>query len=340
MGRASARHVLCWFVCLALLALPSIPVDAQTGPNLPAGFRSDVYVSGLNSPTAMAFGPDLKLYAAQQGGQILAIGSGRVVTVASGFNTPLGLAWHNHKLYVSSMGRVSTLTPSNGFRSFHRHDIVTGLPVGRHQNDGMAFNRGWMYLGVGTTCDACAESDRRSGTIMRFYGNGTHAQIFARGLRNPYGLAFQPHTNQLYVDDNGRDDHDDQVPDELNLVVRGGNYGWPNCWGNGLGSNCRGTIPPVASLPAHAAVTGLCFYTGRAFPARFRGNAFIAEWGATIGAAYTGHVVQDARFVGNRVVVSNFATGLSHPSAVIPARDGSLLISDYGTGIIWHVTAG
>jgi len=324
---------------LLLLAVESRQAAAQAGRGLPSGFRADVYASGLLHPTAMAFGPDLRLYVAEADGSILAIGNHRIVKVASGFATPLGLAWYGGALYVSWTGRISRLTPLHSSGSFGRRDVVVGLPTGRHQNDAVVFHGGWMYVGVGTTCDACRESDPRSGTIMRFRPDGTQPQIVAHGLRNPFGLAFRPGTNQLYATDNGRDDHDDQVPDELNLIVQGGKYGWPDCWGRNGGTHCAGTIPPVADFEPHASADGIAFYTGRSFLPRYRGDAFVAEWGATVGGVDTGHIVKDVHFTGNRVTVSTFATGFDHPIAVVGARDGSLLVADYGTGIIWHITA-
>jgi len=335
-----------FLTCLAAIVLSMVSVagsaaaPAQSGPNLPPGFRANVYVNGLSNPTAMSFGPDKRLYVSQLDGTILAIGNRRVVTVASGFNTPLGIGWNRGLLYVSSTGKVTTLRPDRTYAHFARRDIITGIPTGRHQNDGMVFSHGWMYLGVGSTCDACVETDRRSATIMRFYLDGSHAQVYARGMRNPYGLALQRGSGALYVTDNGRDDHDDQVPDELNRVVQGGNYGFPDCWGRGGGTHCGGTIAPVALLPPHSSADGIAFYSGRTFPSRYRGDAFVAEYGATVGARATGHVVQDAHFAGGRVTVTDFATGLSHPLAVTPARDGSLLIADWGTGTIWHVQYG
>ncbi|MGI8825733.1 MAG: PQQ-dependent sugar dehydrogenase [Chloroflexota bacterium] len=325
---------------LAALAVPKAQTLALgAGVIVPPGFRVDLYAGGLTSPTAMSFGPDKRLYVSQADGHILAIGNHRIVRVASGFATPLGLTWYGRRLFVSSTGTVSTLTPSRGFSRFARRDIITGLPTGRHQNDGLVFHGGWIYLGVGSTCDACRERNPRSATIMRFRPDGTRGQIYAHGLRNPYGLAIQPGTGRLYATDNGRDDHDDQVPDELNRIVPGGRYAFPSCWGNGGGTGCRGTIAPVALFEPHSSADGLCFYSGRTFPARYRGDAFVAEWGATVGAAATGHRVKDVHFSSNRVTTSDFATGLQHPLAVVNARDGSLLIADYGTGIIWHVHA-
>src|SRR5947209_2592648 len=164
MYRRIVRMAVAW----SLLGVVLFPLEAQaqTGPTLPAGFRATVAASGLATPTAMAIGPDGRLYVAQENGVIRAVGRAGIATVASGFTIPLGLAWHKHKLYVSWTGAVSTLTPSRTYATFTRRTIVSGLPTGKHQNDSMAFRGGWMYLGVGSTCNACAEADRRSATIM------------------------------------------------------------------------------------------------------------------------------------------------------------------------------
>jgi glucose/arabinose dehydrogenase len=63
----------------------------------------------------------------------------------------------------------------------------------------------------------------------------------------------------------------------------------------------------------------------------------VAEWGDDVTSLGTGHRVKDVHFAGKRVTVSDFATGLSHPVAVAVAPDSSLLIADWGTGIIWRV---
>src|SRR5581483_2285563 len=145
-----------------------------------------------------------------------------ITTVATGLNNPLGLAWYNNTLYVSTLGQISTITPNASYTQFSAPNvIVSGIPTGQHQNDEIAFNQGWLYMGVGSTCDACTESDARSATIMRFKPDGSNAQIFASGLRNPFGLAVRPATGQLYATDNGRNDQGDSVPDELNAIVAG-----------------------------------------------------------------------------------------------------------------------
>ncbi|GAC1442620.1 MAG: hypothetical protein NVSMB52_00010 [Chloroflexota bacterium] len=174
---------------------------------------------------------------------------------------------------------------------------------------------------------------------MRYHDDGSHGEVYATGLRNPYGLAFQPATNQLYATENGRDDYGNSVPDELNHIVQGGNYGWPDCWGNGGGSHCSGTIAPAAVFEPHSSADGIAFYTGYTFPRSYRGDAFVAEWGDIVNNADTGHRVKRVHFSNTSVTVSDFATGFSHPLAVANAPGGVLLVADYGTGIVWSIGA-
>src|SRR5579872_7347889 len=309
------------WVSVALSYLPGRDAIARTALGVPSGFHEGIYAQGLTNPTALAVGPDRRVYVAEQAGTIVAIGAGGSTVIASGFATILGLAWYRHELYVSSTGQVAVLVPSSGYRTFAARVIVSGLPTGKHQNDGVAFEGGWMYVGVGSTCNACRESDPRSATIMRFRPDGSRAQIFARGLRNPYGLAFRPATGLLYATDNGRDDHGNSVPDELNLMRQGGNYGWPDCWGRGGGTRCQGTIAPVALFEPHASADGIVFYAGATYPRRYRGDAFVAEWGDDVTSLGTGHIVKDVHFSGSGVRVTTFATGFVHPVAVAVAPD-------------------
>jgi glucose/arabinose dehydrogenase len=340
MNRLGIRAVA-MLTCLAVVCAVPGRSAAQTGLSVPPGFHATVYAENVSGVTAMSIGPDRRLYAAVQSGAVVSIGSGSRRTVATVSGVPLGLAWHAGRLYVSYTGSIAALTPNRAFTSFTLHVLVTGLPTGVHQNDGLAFNGAWMYVGVGSTCNACVESDPRSATIMRFHLDGSHGQVFARGLRNPYGLAIQPGTGRLYATDNGRDDYDDQVPDELNLIVRNGRYGWPNCWGKrqGLVAGCAQTRPAVIDFEPHASADGLIFYRGTAFPPAYRHDAFVAEYGQTVGVGTNGHRVKWVHLSGSGGTYGDFVTGLSHPVALTEARNGSVLVGDFGTGIIWRISA-
>jgi glucose/arabinose dehydrogenase len=322
-------------------AAPGQLVDAGQGIGTPPGFRVTRFAEGLRQPTRMVFGPDGRLFVAEAGGAIMAIrGQGAApVAYAAGFRSPLGLAWRGNDLYVSSLGKIS-LVRGPGVSP---EDLVTGLPNDRHQNGAAVFGPdGRLYVGIGSTCDACEEKDPRSATIMSFTAAGGDGLVVARGLRNPYGLAFHPETGELYATDNGRDDRGDQVPDELNLIRAGAHYGWPGCYGAGRGEKCADTAPPLVELEPHASADGLTFYTGGTFPVDFRLNAFIAEWGANAGSAGRKVVrVVLRRDAGAPQGVSgaaqDFAAGFDRPIDVAVAPDGSLLVADYGRGVIYRI---
>ena len=145
------------------------PAPALT---VPAGWTAERYATGLTRPTALAFGPDGRLYVAQETGQIVVVGVGSAKprVLARGFHTPLGLAWHGPRLLVSSQGRLDSLNLQGG-RLVARRTLVRGLPFGRHQQDNVVIGRdGRLYFGSGSTCDACAErtaAARRSSRCVR-----------------------------------------------------------------------------------------------------------------------------------------------------------------------------
>ncbi len=328
-------------------------LPAAAGIQVPAGLRATVFAQGLNLPTSLVFGPDGRLYVGQQDGTVLAIqdqgGSGsspdQVARVGNGL---LGIAFRpaSGDLYLSTTGRVLMAQRGQGGVYSTPRVLVDNLPTGRHQNDEIAFSPdgAFFYLGVGSTCDACVEQDPQSASIMRFRADGTAAQVYAHGLRNPFGLATHPQTGELFATDNGRDAPVTGVPDEVNVIVEGGRYGWPDCWGIGKGTNCQGTIAPIVELQEHSSADGIAFYTGTSFPASYRGNLFVAEWGANVPLPGIGKRVE--RIALDQVAgkwqgtASVFATGFDHPLALaVNPSDGSLFVADHGTGIIYRIAA-
>ena len=321
------------------------------GIQLPPGFRAYVHADGLNRPTSLAFDPDGRLYVAQQNGSIVVVedqigpGTFRQVTNVGGGAT-LGIAFRpgTRDLYISISGRVYLARGTADGAFSEPKIIVQDIPTGRHQNDEIAFTPDgqFFFLGVGSTCDACNERDPRSASIMRISADGTAQEVYARGTRNPFGVAIHPQTGELFSTDNGRDNPVNGVPDELNVIVKDGNYGWPDCWGQGKGSNCNGTIFPVAEFQEHSFANGLTFYTGGNFPAEYRNNVFVALWGGNAPIPTIGKRVE--RVVLTKVngkwqgKVSVFATGFDHPLAVaVGPRDGALYVADHGSGVVYRI---
>lgn len=302
------------------------------GITVPSGFRAEIYASGLRRPTALAFGPDGLLYATQERGEVVAVGSGstRPRVAARGFKTPLGLAWQGRTLFVSAQGSLARLT-LRGRLLTGRRTIVAGLPYGRHQQDNVVVGPdGRLYLGSGSTCDACRERDPRSATILSLRPDGSDLRLFATGLRNPFGLAFQPRTGRLFVSVNNRDDLGRFEPAEAIVVARkGARYGWPNCWPSWrlrrLIGSCAGVTRPLAYLEPHSSANGIAFW---------RGSLYVAEWGQYLSSRFGRKVVQVNPSTGRTRL---FADGFDHPLAVAVEPEGGLLVSDWGRGVIYRI---
>jgi glucose/arabinose dehydrogenase len=301
---------------------------------LPAGFSAEIYATGLKRPTAFAFGPDGLLYATQETGEVVAVGRGpgKPRVLARGFPTPLGLTWDGSNLFVSAQGSLHRLVV-RGRRVVSRRAIVTKLPFGRHQQDTVVIGPdGRLYLGSGSTCDACREKDPRSGVILSLEPDGTDVRIEARGLRNPYGLAFRPGTGRLYVSDNGRDDLGDTEPAETIVVFkRGADYGWPDCWASWrqrrLAGRCGGVTGPVAYLEPHSSANSLAFW---------RGGLMVTEWGQYLSERWGRKLVRVDIGSGR---ATTFATGFDHPLGLaVEPKAGGLLVGDWGRGVIYRIT--
>lgn len=317
--------------------------------NLPEGFVGEVWLDDVRLPTAFAFDDQDRLYIATEEGDLLRVtgpAAGatptEVVTVAEGIFVPLGLAFYDGALYISSRGEITKFTDEDGDGEPDTFQtIINDIPApGNHQNNGPAIGPdGKLYVPVGSTCDACGQEDERNAAVLRFNLDGSHPEVFARGLRNVYQLAFHPDDGTLWGADNGRDDQGYAVPEELNLIVEGGVYGWPSCWGSGGGAGCEGTIPPVVDLPSRSSADGLVFYTGSQFPEEYSNNIFVTLWGAGDGS--TGKIVVRIELTkaGDRYSarVSNFATGFKRPLPIIVAPDGSILVGDHGANRVLRI---
>jgi glucose/arabinose dehydrogenase len=346
---ASARHTATPSPTAAPTPTP-LPPPPNLTPNggiaVPAGFTAYIYAQGLGATTAMAFGPDGRLYVLSGAGSLSVVpspGAGPQ-TLLSGLPTALGLAWRDNNLYLSVRGSVRAYQLTNGALS-GRGTVVGGLPVGRHQNDWiLPMPNGDFLLGVGSTCDVCSESDPRSASVLRFHSDWSYAGVVVRGSRNPYGLALRASSGDAYVTINGQDNLGAQPADHLIRVAAGVDAGWPHCWpaypDGGLRGSCAGVTPPVAVFTPHTSADGIVFYDASEFGADYAENAFVTEWGTNAGGPSGRRVVRVALSgsgASEHGQVTDFATGFSHPLAITRAPDGGLLVGDYGTGMIAEI---
>jgi len=361
--------------CLALALIALLagctrpPAAAQAPPGVsglrvPPGFRVTLFASGLGRARFLAFDPQGRLMVCDLGGgRVLTLPDAnrdgradRTLVFASGLSLPHSLAWHQGRAYVAGGGQVVVLTDANrdGVAE-SRRVIVSDLPTGGvHVTRTIVFSPDgrYFYVSVGSSTNVSPERDRRRAAVLRFAADGTHQQIFATGLRNSVGLAFHPDTGVLWGTDNGRDWlGDDLPPDEINLLRQGGFYGWPYYYGDNVPDPAFSRrpppgLPPALKLQAHSAPLGLCFYTGRQFPAEYRGDAFVCFHGSWNRRQPTGYKIVRVRVrQGRPVSYEDFLTGFlsgreasGRPVDVRMGPDGALYFSDDQGGRIFRIT--
>jgi len=322
----------------ALLLAPSAgapPVKIS----VPPGYRVTTFAAGLQDPTAMAWGPDGRLYVTEDTGLLVVAerGSRKPVVVARSLRTPLGLVWRGRTLFVSEQGRLTRFGLRGSELRNHRV-VIGGLPFGEHQQDNVVLGRDdRLYLGTGSTCDACDEKNPLSATVLTVRPDGTDRRVIAGGLRNPYGLAFQPGTNRLYASVNGQDKlgtaRHPEPADSVVLIRPNKFYGWPRCWPSfqkrHLAGRCRGVTRPAAYLEPHSSADGMAFW---------RGDLFVALWGQYLSNRHGRRLVRiDLGPRGRARAVTTFARGFDHPLALVVDRKGGLLVADWGRGVIYRI---
>ena len=357
--------------------LPTLVAVQQPGWPIPLfvpqGFTVEEVASGLTRPRFMALDPaDGSLVVASDGrGEVLRLrddnGDGRYETrqlVADGLPFAHSVAFHNGDLYATAEDRVVRLSDFRpDGRAGRVETLVGGLPTGDFNNSAAHRTRtilfgpdGKLYISVGSSCDVCVEGDPQRATILRANADGSGLEVFATGLRNSVGIAFRPHTSELWGMDMGRNFLGPELPpEELNRIEQGRDYGWPFCYGERIpnpefndAARCAATETPRRSFSAHSAPLGLLFYEGLNFPAAYQGDALVAFHGSArdqTGGQRVGYTVTRVRFrdgepVAQEDLLRGFIVGReawARPAGLLVAPDGSLLVSDDLSGRIFRV---
>lgn len=325
--------------------------DPPAAPDVrvPRGYLANLFVppgQGVIAPTALAFGPDGRLYVSELTGMIKAIsdpnrdGTGeRIEVFATGFASPLGLAFAGNDLFVSSNNRLTRLrNERTGAIGTDPTVIAPDLHAqGQHQNDHVAIGPdGKVYVAVGSVNNRGPQPHPYNASLLQVDPQNGEIQIVATGLRNAYGIAFDPQ-GTLWATDNGWDPPEDPLaPDELDRIAVGADYGFPRIAGQApRGDPSRS---PEALLPAHGAVTGLVFYNADLMP-EFRGNAFVTLWGPQDRRDDSLQKVVRVEFGADGAVVSDFAIGpgMERPIAVTVGPTGHLFVADFHSGKIIRI---
>lgn len=351
--------------CFATSAVASSATDKLLrNIHLPAGFQLQVYADNVPGARSMALGAQGTLFVGTRSTSVYAISGSpdtglkpTVRTIASKLNMPNGVAFRDGALYVAEINRI--------LRYDDIESSLTNVPEPKVVRDDLPKDRhhGWRYLAfgpdgklyvtIGAPCNVCNEP--KYANISRMNADGSNLEVFAHGIRNSVGFTWHPVSKELWFTDNGRDYlGDEQPPCELNVAPRAGlDFGFPYCHGKDLKDpefgklgDCGRMTPPVQPLGAHVAPLGVRFYTGNAFPEKYRNQVLIAEHGSWNRSTKNGYRLTLVRVDGHKSLsYEPFVTGFNRgdevfgrPVDLLVLEDGSLLISDDNAGAIYRLT--
>lgn len=342
------------------------------GLNVADGFKIAPFATGLKNIRIIAVSDAGHIYVTRRDqGDILLLkdedddgkadGEAKIVADRPGAH---GIAITGNQLYLVTVKElfVANIAADGSLGDFKL--LLGDLPdSGQHPNRTLAVGPdGMIYLSVGSTCNACNESNPESATMLRIAPDGKSRIIFASGLRNTIGFAWHPKTGEFWGFDHGIDYLGDDVqPEELNKLEVGKQYGWPHIWGKD-GLNPQSTpvgqitkeewkamsVPMMLGYTAHAAPMQMVFSdTHSAFPAAYDGDAFVAMRGSWNRTTPSGHEIVHVKFkdgVPTKIepFVTGFATKEGHfarPVGLAFAKDGSLLMADDANGVLYRITS-
>lgn len=313
---------------------------------LPPGYAAEVLVEGLIGPTQMAKGPRGRLWVAQMAGEENA-GMGQVLIIdlernerivaVDGLLKPTGIAILGGYLWIAAKRDLLRVPLDEEGVAGPADIVLGGLPFDGRSNG---------TLTVSPQRKLIFETSGARFGGMPVQGSATLWQLdpaylgepepLATGLRTAYGHTFDA-AGRLWVTEIGRDLVNGAAPpDELNLIVPGSDYGWPQCYGaqqpalnyGGAQVRCLATRSPTALFAPGAEPTSVA----------------ISPWHAdTLLVALRGEgAVARVQIRGQENVVESeiepFIQGLARPQHLLVWDEDSLLVSDWGTGRIYRIS--
>ncbi len=241
-----------------------------------------------------------------------------------------------------------------------------------HTTSSVGVSGSTLYVGVGSSCNACAETDPTRATVQRMALDGSGMTTQARRWRNPIAFATDPSTGAVWAGGAGQDNltqnHPYEFMDAVSARPASSDYGWPDCEENHVvykaGANCANVIVPALEFPAYSTIIGAAFYPAAqsgsyVFPAAWSGGMFVSihgSWHTAGGVPVDPPHVAFVPFSGGspaRAVNwsdptaqwNDFFTGfqradgsrIGRATGVAVGAQGSLFVADDQNGVVYRI---
>ena len=283
-----------------------------------------------------------------------------------GLNSPIGMVLIGNDLYVADSDALLRFPYRSGDTEIRSPPVkVTALPAG-------TINHHWtksliaspdgrkLYVGVGSNSNAAEnglDAERERAAVWEIDAASGRHRIFASGLRNPVGLAWEPQSGTLWVAVNERDELGDHVPpDYMTALHEGAFYGWPfSYYGQHVDDRVKPQNPqavakaiaPDYALGAHTASLGLCWSANSQLPS-FEHGMFVGQHGSWNRKIHSGYKVIFVPFDHDRPsgppvdVLTGFLDehdrAYGRPVGVAIDQSGALLVADDVGNTVWRVS--
>lgn len=351
---------------------------------LPEDFSISKFAVNLDNPRVMSFDPSGNLIVSlTSAGKVSALpdrnSDGKAdeeVVVIDKLNNPHGLAFRctdKCVLYIAESHRVMAYDyDPNRLKAINGRKIADLPSTGGHFTRSLLFmptpDNSKLLISVGSSCNICHEGDERRAKILALDVDNPQAGFitFARGLRNSVFMAIHPTMGKIWATEMGRDWlGDDLLPDEINIIEDGKNYGWPTCYGKNVHDDdfdkntyirnpCMEPfeIPSHIDIPAHSAPLGLSFIPEEGWPEEYWHNMLVAYHGSWNRSEPTGYKVvrykldDNGAYLGEEDFISGWLMNplaggrevFGRPVDIIALPGGTSYISDDKAGVIYKVS--
>lgn len=285
-----------------------------------------------------------------------------------GLNSPFGMALVGNELYVANTDAVMRFPYTHGDTQIMLAgrkllDLPAGL-INHHwtKNIIASLDASKLYVTVGSNSNVAErgmEAEFERAAVWEVDIKTGAQRVYASGLRNPNGMAWEPVSGALWTVVNERDElGSDLVPDYLTSVSNGGFYGWPySYFGQHVDQRVQPQQPalvakalvPDYALGTHTASLGLAFSTGSKLSASYSQGMFIGQHGSWNRRPHSGYKVIFVPFENSKPkgppldiltgFLSDDGKALGRPVSVVIDKQGALLVADDVGNMIWRVSA-